>query len=149
MTTSRRSIITGVLGGLLASVVGARPSSAQTDVGPALFIGTHAADDHDRATFPFLLARGVVRAGQPAAILLMGDGTRLLQPGVTASIEAAGPQPLREIVPDLAGVPLFVCMGCGRARGVTDDDVAAAGGQWVANPEVESLIANASRVASF
>src|SRR5947199_3264088 len=109
--------------GLLGSLLGDRSGAAQAEAA-TLFIGTYGADDPNRATFPFLLARGVVRAGQSATILLMGDGTTLMRPGVLDGITAAGPPPLREIYPDLVRVPLYVCMGCGRARGISDDDVA-------------------------
>ena len=75
-----------------------------------LFVGTHATEDPNRATFPFLMARGAVENGDQPEILLMGEGTNLLRPGVLESIAAAGPPPLREIYPDVAAarVPIWV-----------------------------------------
>ena len=75
-----------------------------------LFVGTHATEDPNRATFPFLMARGAVENGDQPELLLMGEATNLLRPGVLESIVAAGPPPLRDICPDVAaaGVPIFV-----------------------------------------
>jgi uncharacterized protein involved in oxidation of intracellular sulfur len=75
-----------------------------------LFVGTHATEDANRATFPFLMARGAVENGDQPELLLMGEGTNLLRPGVLESIVAAGPPPLREIYPAVAaaGVPIWV-----------------------------------------
>jgi len=150
MITKRRQIITGAAAGLSAALLGKEVTAAQPDTGYALFIATHGADDPNRATFPFFLARGVVRAGQPAQIFLIGDGTTLVGAGVMEQVVAAGPPPLREIYADLAEVPLLVCMGCARARGITDEDVAAIpAARWVSGPTVDALIAGAQRVASF
>ena len=75
-----------------------------------LFVGTHATEDPNRATFPFLMARGAVENSDQPELLLMGEATNLLRPGVLESVVAAGPPPLREIYPDVAaaGVPLWV-----------------------------------------
>jgi predicted peroxiredoxin len=75
-----------------------------------LFVATHATEDPNRATFPFLMARGAVENGDQPEILLMGEATNLVRPGVLESIVAAGPPPLREIYPDVAAasVPLWV-----------------------------------------
>jgi predicted peroxiredoxin len=56
-----------------------------------LFVGTHATEDPNRATFPFLMARGAVENGDQPEILLMGDGTHLLRPGLLDRIVATGP----------------------------------------------------------
>jgi uncharacterized protein involved in oxidation of intracellular sulfur len=131
------------------SLLGSRPAAAQAESEQTLIIVTHGAEDPDRATFPFLLARGSSRAGQPVTILLMGDGTTLLGPGVLDSIRAAGPPPLRDIYADLTTVPLRVCQGCARARGITDADIAGFNAQWVGAPQVEALLAAARRVVTF
>ena len=75
-----------------------------------LFVGTHATEDPNRATFPFLMARGAVENGDQPELLLMGEATSLLRPGVLESVVAAGPPPLREIYPDVAAaaVPIWV-----------------------------------------
>ena len=75
-----------------------------------LFIATHATEDPNRATFPFLMARGAIQNGDQAEILLMGEATGLVRQGVLESIVAAGPPPLREIYPDVAAaaVPIWV-----------------------------------------
>ena len=75
-----------------------------------LLVATHATEDVNRATFPFLMARGAVENGDQPEILLMGEGTNLARPGVLESIVAAGPPPLGEIWPAVkaAGVPLWV-----------------------------------------
>jgi len=75
-----------------------------------LFVATHATEDVNRATFPFLMARGAVENGDQPEVLLMGEATNLARAGVLESIVAAGPPPLRDIWPDVkaAGVPLWV-----------------------------------------
>ena len=75
-----------------------------------LFVATHATEDPNRATFPFLMARGAFENGDQPEILFMGEGTNLLRAGVLESIVSAGPPPLREIYPDVAAanVPLWV-----------------------------------------
>ena len=150
MITRRQGLIAGAAAGLAGTVLGLETTHGQPAAGPTLFIATHGADDPNRATFPFLLARGTVRAGQPTQILLIGDGTTLVIPGVLNAIVAAGPPPLREIYADLGPAgPLLVCMGCARARGVTDEDVAAFEAQWIAGTQLDALIAGAGRVVGF
>jgi uncharacterized protein involved in oxidation of intracellular sulfur len=75
-----------------------------------LFVGTHATEEPNRATFPFLLARGAVENGDQPELLLMGEATNLLRPGVLETVVAAGPPPLREIFSDVlaAQVPIWV-----------------------------------------
>jgi predicted peroxiredoxin len=151
--TRRQGLLGGAMtgtAGLVGTLVGRETAHAQADAGSTLFVATHGADDPNRATFPFLLARGTVRAGQPTQIMLIGDGTTLVIPGVLNGIVAAGPPPLREIYADLGPArPLLVCMGCARARGVTDEDVVAFEAQWIAGPGLDTLIAAAGRVVTF
>ena len=75
-----------------------------------LFVGTHATEDVNRATFPFLMARGAVENGDQPELLLMGEATHLLRAGVLESVVAAGPPPLRDVFPAVlaAGVPIWV-----------------------------------------
>lgn len=149
MTTRRRGLMAGAAAGVLGTLLGRATVAAGPGTRPALFIATHGADDPNRATFPFLLARGVVRAGQPVEILLIGDGTTLIGPGVMDTVVAAGPPPLRDIYADLTAVTLRICMGCARARGITDADVASLNAAWIAGTQLDDLIAGAGRVASF
>jgi predicted peroxiredoxin len=150
MLTRRPGLLAGAAAGVAGTLLGREPTRAQPEAWPTLFIATHGADDPNRATFPFLLAWGTVRAGQPTQILLIGDGTTLVIPGVLHGIVAAGPRPLREVYADLGPTgPLLVCMGCARARSVTDEDVAAFEAQWIAGTQLDALIAGAGRVVSF
>ena len=150
MITRRQGLIAGAAAGVAGTLLGRGPTRAQAGSEPTLFIASHGADDPNRATFPFLLARGTVRAGQPTQLLLIGDGTTLVIPGVINAIVAAGPPPLRELYADLGPAgPLLVCMGCARARGVTDEDVAAFEAQWIAGTQLDALIAGAGRVVTF
>jgi predicted peroxiredoxin len=75
-----------------------------------LFVATSGTEDPNRATFPFLMARGALENGDTPEILLMGEGTDLMRHGVLESIHAAGPPPLAEIFPAVAAaaVPLLV-----------------------------------------
>ena len=86
------------------------PRATEADVTQILFVATHATEDPNRATFPFLMARGAVENGDQPELLLMGEATHLVRSGVLESVVAAGPPPLAEIFPAVAaaGVPIWV-----------------------------------------
>lgn len=75
-----------------------------------LFVATAGTEDPNRATFPFLMARGALENGDSPELLLMGEATDLMRPGVLESIHAAGPPPLGEIFPAIAAaaVPIYI-----------------------------------------
>ncbi len=63
-----------------------------------LFVGTHGTDDPTKATFPFLMAKGVIDAGHETGIILQGEAARLIKDSVAEQIHGIGIPPLTELM---------------------------------------------------
>lgn len=55
-------------------------------------------DDATKATIPFHLARGAKQAGTSVRIVLAGDATELIRPGVAQAVRGKGVPPLSEVL---------------------------------------------------
>lgn len=76
-----------------------------------LYLASTGSADPTRASIPLhLAANGSAAVGQDTQLVLAGDATELLQPGVRDGLEGVGIPPLRELMTKLAEheVPIFV-----------------------------------------
>ena len=63
-----------------------------------LYIGTHGTDDPTSATFPFLMAKGAIKAGHETGIILMGEAAPLIKDSIAAQVHGIGIPPLKELM---------------------------------------------------
>jgi len=73
-------------------------------------VGTHATDDPTKASLPFITAHGASRAGEEAAIVLIGEGAYLTKRNVAESVRGIGFPPLIEMIEKVVdiGIPVYV-----------------------------------------
>lgn len=88
-------------------------------------IVTHAADDPEMATLPFILATGAMTMDVEPVVILQGEGVRLALPGGADSAKAEGLAPLPDLMGAVlgAGYRIMVCSPCLATRGITEDQL--------------------------
>src|SRR5512135_369078 len=84
---------------------------------------THAKDDPERATLPFIAANVAAAADQEAIVLLTIEGVWLATNGYADEIHHPGMPPLREVIASLleSGGEIWACSACTKPRGITDE----------------------------
>lgn len=87
------------------------------------FVVTHAADDPEMATLPFMLAVGAMTMGVAPVIILQGEGVRLAVAGGAQSAAAEGLANVADLMQAViaAGNRIMVCSPCMSTRGITED----------------------------
>lgn len=90
-----------------------------------VIIATHADEDSERATIPFVMATAALASEIDVSVILQTTGVMLAVKGYTKHIRAeAFPQ-----LPDLMksylemGGRLLVCAPCLKSRGITEDEL--------------------------
>lgn len=89
------------------------------------FIVTHAENDPEMATLPFMIAVGGMTMDVEPAIILQGEGVRLAVKGYAETIKAEGLSPLEDLLSGIlgAGYRIMVCSPCLATRGISEDDL--------------------------
>ncbi len=64
-----------------------------------VLIATHAGEDPERATFPFMLANAAQAMGVEAVVVLQGNGVYLAKKGYADDITFPGLTPLKNLIP--------------------------------------------------
>jgi uncharacterized protein len=87
------------------------------------FIVTHAEDDAERATLPFMIAVVALTMDVEPFIVLQGDGVKLGVQGHADTVSAEGLSPLGPLMSAVleAGHPIMVCSPCLATRGIPED----------------------------
>ena len=90
-----------------------------------LFPCTHAHDDHERATMPFIAAATAAVSGHHAVVVCTIEGVRLGVHGGADGIESDGLPAVRDLMDQLiaSGGEIWLCSACTTKRGITGDDV--------------------------
>lgn len=88
-----------------------------------LFPCSHAEDEPERATVPFIAASTAAVSGQRAVVVCTIEAVRLGVPGVAQQIEVEGLPPLEDLVRALVagGGEIWLCSACATRRGITGD----------------------------
>jgi len=75
-----------------------------------LYATSFGSDDPTRATIAFISATGAIEAGHEAEIVLLGEATYLVRPGVADAVHGVGFPPLTELISKVRehGVPVYV-----------------------------------------
>jgi predicted peroxiredoxin len=87
------------------------------------FVVTHAGDDPERATLPFMLATGAMTMGVEPVVILQAEGVRLALPGAADQVQGQGLAPLGTLVDAVlgAGYRIMACSPCLASRGIDEE----------------------------
>ena len=90
-----------------------------------LIIATHAADDPERATIPFVLANAAMATDMSVVLVLQAEGVRLAVIDQAKQINAEAFPPLQNLMNDFFGLGgvLMVCSPCLKARKIQESQV--------------------------
>jgi predicted peroxiredoxin len=83
-----------------------------------VYIATHAGEDPERASLPFVLGNAALAMDVEAIVALQGTGVYLAKKGIMENVFAAGLPPLKELVDNFRelGGKLWVCSPCIKER---------------------------------
>jgi uncharacterized protein involved in oxidation of intracellular sulfur len=114
-----------------------------------VYIVTHAAEDPERATFPFMLATAAQAMEVEAVVALQGVSVFLAKKGYVEHVMAAGLPALKDLVNTFleSGGKLLICTPCVRDRNIEESDLIE-GAELIAAARLnqEILSANATLV---
>lgn len=108
-------------------------------------------DDPNKATLGCLVAATAAQAGHDTALFLAGDGVRLLDPSVTASLEGQGTGRLGDHLEALAAADgrIFVSGKSARARGFDDSLLAGHPAEFAMPDRLVALASGAATVLCY
>ncbi len=90
-----------------------------------VYIATHAGEDPERATLPFVLGNAALAMDIDVTVALQGPGVFLAKKGYMENVFAGGLPPLKELLEsflDLGG-RLLVCSPCIQDRQIKESDL--------------------------
>jgi predicted peroxiredoxin len=91
-----------------------------------LIIGTHAADNPEKAAMPFVMANAALAMDVKAMVVLQGDGVYLAKKGYAENLlKPGGFEPLTKLMADFKelGGELKVCVPCIKSRNIEESDL--------------------------
>jgi predicted peroxiredoxin len=91
-----------------------------------LYTGSHAGEDPEKASVPFVMANAALAMDVKATVVLMGNAVHLAQKGYIDEIPSGGGfPPLKKLVTDFLelGGHLRVCVPCIRSRDIHESDL--------------------------
>ncbi len=107
---------------------------------------THAEDDPERATLPFIVGNVAASADQSTIVFLTVEGVRLATKGYADRIRKEGFPPLSEVMRSFVqnGGQIWACGTCTKPRGITEADLIPGARIVTAANAVEQLVAGAA-----
>ncbi len=95
------------------------------DTEKMVYIVTHAGEDPERATFPFMLATAAQAMEVEVVVALQGVSVFLAKKGYVDHIMAAGLPALKDLVDNFleAGGKLLICTPCVKDRNIEESDL--------------------------
>ena len=90
-----------------------------------VLVGTHAGEDPDRATIPFVMANAALASETDAVVILQSVGVMLAVKDQAKFIHAEGFPPLQDLMSSYMemGGKILVCAPCLKARNITEADL--------------------------
>jgi predicted peroxiredoxin len=101
-----------------------RSEAAMADKKIGLIV-THAQDDPEMATLPFIIANGALAMNVEPVVILQGEAVRLATRGGADAVNATGLAPLGGLMDALidAELRIMVCSPCLATRGIEEGDL--------------------------
>lgn len=95
---------------------------AQKKIG---LVVTHATDNAELSTLPFVLANGAMAMDVEPVVILQAEGVRLAVPGGVDAVAAEGLPPLADLMGAVlaAGYRIMVCSPCLASRNITEEQL--------------------------
>ena len=89
------------------------------------FVVTHASDEPELATLPFMLAVGAMTMDVAPVMILQAEGVRLAVSGGAEAAAAEGLAPVADLMAAVlaAGNRIMVCSPCMSNRGITEEQL--------------------------
>ncbi len=89
-------------------------------------IGTHGAEDPERATLPFVVANGALAMDVEAVVILQGEAVTLAVKGANEKVAAPGFAPLKDLMASYAAQDgkLLLCTPCVKSRNIAPEKLA-------------------------
>jgi predicted peroxiredoxin len=111
---------------------------------------THANEDAERATLPFVVGNVAATADQEAVVLLTTEGVRLATYGYADDIHKDGFAPLKDVIRQFLdnGGQLWACGACTKPRGIDQVDLIP-GAKIVTAANVVEFMASGASTLSF
>ena len=111
---------------------------------------THAKDDPERATLPFVFGNVAAAAEQEAVVLLTIDGVWLATKGYADDVHKEGLPPLGELIQTYVagGGQIWACGACTKPRGIAEDDLVP-GARIVSAANVIEYMASGATTLTF
>jgi uncharacterized protein involved in oxidation of intracellular sulfur len=90
-----------------------------------VIIATHADEDPERATIPFVMANAALASETDVSVILQTTGVMLAVKGYTKHVRAEAFPQLPDLVKGFIemGGKLLVCAPCLKSRGITEDEL--------------------------
>lgn len=90
-----------------------------------VIIATHAGEDPDRATFPFVMGNAALAMDEKAIVVLQGCGVYLAKNGYAESVHAGGLDPLKKLMDSFLelGGRILVCSPCIKERNIDPSEL--------------------------
>lgn len=115
-----------------------------------VIIATHAEENPDKATLPFVMANTALAMDMEATVILQSTGVYLAYRGYAEHVHAAGFPPLTELLATYleAGGKLMICSPCMQARKIRPEELIEAA-TIIAGATLISEIAAATNVVTY
>ena len=88
-----------------------------------VIVATHAAEDPERATIPFVMANAALASDTEAIVILQTTGVMLAVKNYASHVRAEAFPPLQELMSTFQelGGKIFACVPCLKSRGISED----------------------------
>ncbi len=115
-----------------------------------VIIATHAEENPDKATLPFVMGNTALAMDMEATVILQSTGVYLAYRGYAEHVHAAGFPPLTELLATYleAGGKLMICSPCMQARKIRPEELIEAA-TIIAGATLISEIAAATNVVTY
>lgn len=115
-----------------------------------VIIATHAEENPDKATLPFVMGNTALAMDTEATVILQSTGVYLAYRGYAEHVHAAGFPPLAELLATFleAGGKLMICSPCMQARKITPDELIEAA-TIIAGATLLNEVTSATNVVTY
>ncbi len=115
-----------------------------------VIIATHAGDDPERGTIPFVMGNAALAMDEKAIVVLQGYGVFLAKKGYAESVHAGGFDPLKKLIDSFLelGGRILVCAPCIKDRHIDPSELIDKS-EVIAGATIVNECCNAKAVVSY